>query len=100
MKPPDAGVRRGADRAGVGRPLPTRPPPPAASRGTPLFLEGTRSDTVVLVISGRVKVFSSAADGTEVVLAVRGPGPCSASWQRSTSSRSQRRYSPWNLSRS
>jgi len=42
--------------------------------GTPLFLEGTRSDTVVLMISGRVKVFSSAADGTEVVLAVRGPG--------------------------
>ena len=42
--------------------------------GTPLFLEGTRADTVVLVISGRVKVFSSAADGTEVVLAVRGPG--------------------------
>jgi len=30
--------------------------------GTPLFLEGTYSDTVLLVISGRVKVFSSAAD--------------------------------------
>jgi CRP-like cAMP-binding protein len=29
---------------------------------------------VALVISGRIKVFSSAADGTEVVLAVRGPG--------------------------
>lgn len=42
--------------------------------GTPLFVEGTRSDTVVVVISGRVKVFSSAQDGTEVVLAVRGPG--------------------------
>ena len=42
--------------------------------GTPLFVEGTRSDTVVLVISGRVKVFTSAEDGTEVVLAVRGPG--------------------------
>ncbi len=42
--------------------------------GTPLFLEGTRSDTVVLVISGRVKVFSSAPDGTDVVLAVHGPG--------------------------
>jgi len=42
--------------------------------GTLLFLEGTRSDTVVLVISGRLKVIASAADGTEVVLAVRGPG--------------------------
>jgi CRP-like cAMP-binding protein len=41
--------------------------------GTPLFLEGTRSDTVILVISGRVKVFSTAEDGTEVVLGVRGP---------------------------
>jgi CRP/FNR family transcriptional regulator, cyclic AMP receptor protein len=42
--------------------------------GAPVFLEGTRSDTVVLVISGRLKVFSSAEDGTEVVLGVRGPG--------------------------
>lgn len=40
---------------------------------TPLFVEGTRSDTVVIVISGRVKVFTFAEDGTEVVLAVRGP---------------------------
>jgi CRP/FNR family cyclic AMP-dependent transcriptional regulator len=42
--------------------------------GTPLFLEGTRSDTVIVVISGRVKVFSSAEDGAEVILEVRGPG--------------------------
>jgi CRP/FNR family transcriptional regulator, cyclic AMP receptor protein len=42
--------------------------------GKPLFMEGTRSDVVVVVISGRVKVFTSAEDGTEVVLAVRGPG--------------------------
>lgn len=42
--------------------------------GAPLFLEGTRSDAVVVVISGRVKVFTSAEDGAEVVLAVRGPG--------------------------
>ncbi|WP_028922406.1 Crp/Fnr family transcriptional regulator [Pseudonocardia acaciae] len=41
--------------------------------GAFLFLEGTRSDTVVLVTSGRVKIFRSAEDGTEVVLAVRGP---------------------------
>jgi CRP/FNR family cyclic AMP-dependent transcriptional regulator len=40
----------------------------------PLLVEGTRSDKVVVVISGRVKVFSSAEDGTEVVLAIRGPG--------------------------
>ncbi|MGH3973148.1 MAG: Crp/Fnr family transcriptional regulator, partial [Pseudonocardiaceae bacterium] len=42
--------------------------------GTPLFIEGTRSDTVVIVISGWIKVFTSAEDGTEVVLAMRGPG--------------------------
>ncbi|MGH3773949.1 MAG: Crp/Fnr family transcriptional regulator [Pseudonocardiaceae bacterium] len=42
--------------------------------GTPLFIEGTRSDAVVVVISGRVKIFTSARDGAEVVLAVRGPG--------------------------
>ena len=40
----------------------------------PLFVEGTRSDTVAIVISGRVKVFTTAEDGTEVMLAVRGPG--------------------------
>jgi CRP-like cAMP-binding protein len=39
-----------------------------------LYVEGTRADAVVILISGRVKVFTSAEDGTEVVLAVRGPG--------------------------
>ncbi|MCA1705769.1 MAG: cyclic nucleotide-binding domain-containing protein [Actinobacteria bacterium] len=42
--------------------------------GTSLFVEGARSDTVVIVVSGAMKVFSSAEDGTEVILAVRGPG--------------------------
>jgi CRP/FNR family transcriptional regulator, cyclic AMP receptor protein len=42
--------------------------------GAPLYVEGTRADAVVVLISGRVKVFTSAEDGTEVVLAVRGPG--------------------------
>ncbi|MGH3899078.1 MAG: Crp/Fnr family transcriptional regulator [Pseudonocardiaceae bacterium] len=42
--------------------------------GAPLFVEGTHSDAVVILISGRVKVFTSAEDGTEVVLEVRGPG--------------------------
>lgn len=42
--------------------------------GTPLFLEGTRSDVVKIVLSGRVKVVTCAEDGTEVVLAVCGPG--------------------------
>ncbi len=42
--------------------------------GTPLFIEGTRSDAVVIMISGRVKVFTSNEDGSEVVLAVRGTG--------------------------
>jgi CRP-like cAMP-binding protein len=56
-----------ADLARHGRPR-------RLSTGTSLFIEGTRSDTVVVVISGRVKVFTSAEDGTEVILAVRGPG--------------------------
>lgn len=56
-----------ADLARHGRPR-------RLAAGTPLFVEGTRSDTVVVVTSGRVKVFSSAEDGTEVVFAVRGPG--------------------------
>jgi CRP/FNR family cyclic AMP-dependent transcriptional regulator len=56
-----------ADLARHGRPRRLR-------AGASLFTEGSRSETVVVVISGRVKVFTSAADGAEVVLAVRGPG--------------------------
>ena len=56
-----------ADLARHGRPRRLR-------AGTSLFIEGTRSEAVVVVISGRVKVFTSAEDGAEVVLAVRGPG--------------------------
>lgn len=42
--------------------------------GATLFLEGDRSSTVVVVVTGRVKVFSITEQGEEVVLAVRGPG--------------------------
>lgn len=48
--------------------------PRQLSSGALLLVEGTRSDTVVIVISGRVKVFTTAEDGTEAVVAVRGPG--------------------------
>jgi CRP-like cAMP-binding protein len=42
--------------------------------GASLFLEGEQSSTVVVIASGRVKVFSLTEEGEEVVLAVRGPG--------------------------
>jgi CRP/FNR family transcriptional regulator, cyclic AMP receptor protein len=42
--------------------------------GATLFLEGDRSEAVLIVVSGRVKVFSLTEQGDEVVLAVRGPG--------------------------
>lgn len=42
--------------------------------GSSLFLEGDRSGTVVVVVTGRVKVFSITEQGEEVLLAVRGPG--------------------------
>ncbi|HEX6873762.1 MAG TPA: Crp/Fnr family transcriptional regulator [Micromonosporaceae bacterium] len=44
------------------------------TRGAVLFREAERSDWVVLLRSGRVKVSVDTAGGTEVVLAVRGPG--------------------------
>jgi CRP-like cAMP-binding protein len=44
--------------------------PPGAS----LFLEGEKCSTVVVVVSGRVKVFSLTEHGEEILLAVRGPG--------------------------
>jgi CRP-like cAMP-binding protein len=43
-------------------------------RGAVLFREAERSDSVMLLRSGRVKVSVDTANGTEVVLAVRGPG--------------------------
>ncbi|HVE91868.1 MAG TPA: Crp/Fnr family transcriptional regulator [Actinomycetota bacterium] len=43
-------------------------------RGASLFNEGERSDRVVCVLQGRVKVASYSEDGREIVLAVRGPG--------------------------
>jgi CRP/FNR family transcriptional regulator, cyclic AMP receptor protein len=42
--------------------------------GASLFVEGDRSGTVVVIVSGRVKVFSITEQGEEVLLAVRGPG--------------------------
>jgi CRP-like cAMP-binding protein len=42
--------------------------------GASLFLEGQQSSSVVVIASGRVKVFSLTEEGEEVVLAVRGPG--------------------------
>ncbi len=43
-------------------------------RGATMFTEGDVSDWVLILTSGRVKVSSHTAAGTEVVLAVRGPG--------------------------
>jgi CRP/FNR family transcriptional regulator, cyclic AMP receptor protein len=43
-------------------------------RAAVLFREAERSDSVMLLRSGRVKVSVDTANGTEVVLAVRGPG--------------------------
>jgi CRP/FNR family transcriptional regulator, cyclic AMP receptor protein len=43
-------------------------------RGAVIFREADRTDSVVVLRSGRVKVSVDTAGGTEVVLAVRGPG--------------------------
>lgn len=43
-------------------------------RGAVVFREADRSDWVLVLESGRVKVTGASAAGTEVVLAVRGPG--------------------------
>lgn len=41
---------------------------------TPIFLEGNPSYSVVIIREGYVKVTRRAPDGTEVILAIRGPG--------------------------
>jgi CRP-like cAMP-binding protein len=43
-------------------------------RGATLFTEGDRPGNVVILLKGRAKVYSLAEHGTEVVLALRGPG--------------------------
>jgi CRP-like cAMP-binding protein len=43
-------------------------------RGTSLFNEGERSDRVMVVLEGRVKVSYFTEEGKEVVLAIRGSG--------------------------
>ncbi|WP_248964204.1 Crp/Fnr family transcriptional regulator [Sphaerisporangium perillae] len=43
-------------------------------RGTTVMTEGDTSEWVLVLTSGRVKVSSHTAGGTEVVLAIRGPG--------------------------
>jgi CRP-like cAMP-binding protein len=43
-------------------------------RGVNLFHEHDESDRIVIVLKGRLKVYSSTADGREVVFAFRGPG--------------------------
>ncbi|MDH2429424.1 Crp/Fnr family transcriptional regulator [Sphaerisporangium sp. TRM90804] len=43
-------------------------------RGATVLSEGDTSDWVLVLTAGRVKVSSHTASGTEVVLAIRGPG--------------------------
>ncbi|MGN9843856.1 Crp/Fnr family transcriptional regulator [Nonomuraea sp. H19] len=43
-------------------------------RGTTVINEGDTSDWVLVLLDGRVKVSSHTSGGTEVVLAIRGPG--------------------------
>jgi CRP-like cAMP-binding protein len=42
--------------------------------GVTLFVEGEPSGQVLMVLTGRVKVYSTSASGHESVLAIRGPG--------------------------
>lgn len=46
----------------------------AYRRGQVVFMTGDPGDTLVVVVSGRVKVVARAADGNELTLTVIGPG--------------------------
>ena len=43
-------------------------------KGTTIIREGERGDAMFVILTGRVKVFSSNRDGKEVILDVHGPG--------------------------
>jgi CRP/FNR family cyclic AMP-dependent transcriptional regulator len=44
------------------------------AKGAIIITQGDPSDAIYVIVSGRVKVYISDADGKEVVLAVHGPG--------------------------
>ena len=43
-------------------------------KGTILIEEGDRGDTLYIIISGRLRAFSSAANGREITFGIYGPG--------------------------
>ena len=43
-------------------------------RETRVFCEGDRSDSVIVIVDGRIKVTTAGADGSETILGIRGPG--------------------------
>ena len=61
----DAGLLRDIARQGGVKPYPAH---------AVLINEGDSSDSVYIVLSGRVKVYSTNAEGREVVIATHGPG--------------------------
>ena len=46
----------------------------SATRGTTIMAAGDPVDSLYIVISGRLKVMLSDADGKEVILSIRGSG--------------------------
>lgn len=43
-------------------------------RDTRVFCEGDRSDSVIVIVDGRIKVTVTGVDGSETILGIRGPG--------------------------
>lgn len=56
------------------RALAARGVPRSYRKGTLIIEEGTQGDTLYLILTGRVKAFSSDARGREIVYGVYGPG--------------------------
>ena len=47
-----------------------------------IFHEGDDAGSVIVLLAGRAKLTVPSSTGREVIVAVRGPGTCSASWRR------------------
>ena len=60
-----------------------------------LLREGERSDHVLLLTHGRVKLTSRAENGYAVVLGIRGPGDLVGEMAGPTAIPVRRRWSPW-----
>lgn len=68
----------------------------AFARGASIIQAGSVTDSLYVVISGRLKVIIEDKSGRQVILTMLGPASISGKWCRLTTARGLRASLPWN----